>query len=41
MVRNSIEYAFVDATTKSRLKTDLENAFRAFERQQAAPMVKE
>jgi adenosine deaminase len=42
MVRNSIEYAFVDATTKSRLKTDLENAFRAFERQQAArPMVKQ
>jgi adenosine deaminase len=36
MARNSIEYAFVDATTKSRLKTDLENAFSAFEREQAA-----
>jgi adenosine deaminase len=37
MVRNSIEYAFVDAATKASLKTDLEADFRAFERQQADP----
>jgi hypothetical protein len=39
MVRNSLEYAFVDAPTKSRLKQDLENAFRRFEQPQtpAAP----
>jgi adenosine deaminase len=34
MVRNSIEYAFVDAATKSKLKTNLEAALAAFERQQ-------
>jgi adenosine deaminase len=31
LARNSIEYAFVDATTKARLKMDLEKAFSAFE----------
>jgi adenosine deaminase len=36
MVRNSLEFAFVDAATKARLKSDLENAFRTFE-QQAEP----
>jgi hypothetical protein len=38
MVRNSIEYAFADAATKTRLKQDLENAFRQFEQRQAAAM---
>jgi hypothetical protein len=37
MVRNSIEYAFVDQPTKARLKQALENAFRQFEQQEAAP----
>jgi hypothetical protein len=32
MVRNSIEYSFADATTKARLKADLERAFVEFER---------
>ena len=32
IVRNSIEYAFVDETTKARLKSDLEQAFARFER---------
>jgi len=36
MVRNSLDYAFVDAQTKAGLKKDLENAFRQFERQQTA-----
>ena len=36
MVRNSIEYAFVDAATKTKLKQSLENAFRQFEQQEAA-----
>jgi len=31
LVRNSIEYSFADAATKTRLKTDLEKAFRGFE----------
>jgi adenosine deaminase len=31
LVRNSIEYAFADPATKTRLKTDLEKAFRVFE----------
>jgi len=31
LVRNSIEYSFADPATKTRLKTDLEKAFRAFE----------
>jgi adenosine deaminase len=33
MVRNSLEFAFVDAATKARLKSDLENDFRTFEHQ--------
>jgi hypothetical protein len=37
MVRNSIEYAFVDQPTKARLKQALENAFHQFEQQEAAP----
>jgi adenosine deaminase len=37
LVRNSIEYAFVDAATKTRLKQGLENDFRQFERRQAPP----
>jgi adenosine deaminase len=37
MVRNSIEYAFVDPQTKARLKEALENAFRQFEQQETAP----
>ena len=36
MVRNSIEYAFVDAQTKAQLKQSLENAFHQFEQQQTA-----
>jgi hypothetical protein len=40
MVRNSIDYAFVDAPTKARLKQALENAFHQFEQQQAAPAAK-
>jgi adenosine deaminase len=37
MVRNSIEYAFVDQPTKARLKQALENAFHQFEQQETAP----
>jgi hypothetical protein len=37
MVQNSIEYAFVDAATKTRLKQRLESDFRQFERRQAPP----
>ena len=37
MIRNSIDYAFADAPTKTRLKQSLENAFRQFEQQEAAP----
>jgi len=36
MVRNSIDYAFVDQPTRTRLKQALENAFRQFEQQEAA-----
>jgi len=36
MVRNSIDYAFVDAQTKARLKQGLENAFHQFEQQETA-----
>jgi adenosine deaminase len=36
LARNSIEYAFVDATTKARLKMDLEKAFSAFEAKASA-----
>jgi hypothetical protein len=36
MVRNSIEYAFVDPPTRARLKQALENAFHQFEQQEAA-----
>ena len=36
MVRNSIEYAFVDPQTRARLKQALENAFHQFEQQEAA-----
>jgi hypothetical protein len=28
----SLEYSFADAATKARLRADLEEAFRAFER---------
>ena len=35
MVRNSIEYAFVDAATKAKLKQDLEASFRRFEQREA------
>jgi adenosine deaminase len=38
LVRNSIEYAFADAGTKTRLKQDLEMAFRQFEQRQASAM---
>jgi len=33
MVRNSIQYSFADPDTKTRLQSDLERAFVAFERQ--------
>ena len=36
MIRNSIEYSFADAATKTKLKQSLENAFRQFEQQEAA-----
>jgi hypothetical protein len=36
MVRNSIDYAFVDAPTKTRLRQSLENAFHQFEQREAA-----
>ena len=32
MVRNSLEFSFADAATKTRLRKELEEAFRAFER---------
>jgi hypothetical protein len=35
LARNSIDYAFVDAATRTRLKSDLESAFHEFERRQA------
>jgi adenosine deaminase len=35
IARNSIEYAFADASAKAKLKADLEHAFNAFERRQA------
>ena len=31
MVRNSLEFSFADAATKTRLRKELEEAFRAFE----------
>jgi adenosine deaminase len=37
MVRNSLDYAFVDPPTKARLKQALENAFHQFEQQETAP----
>jgi adenosine deaminase len=37
MVRNSIDYAFVEPPAKARLKQALENAFHQFEQQEAAP----
>jgi adenosine deaminase len=37
MVRNSLEYSFADAPTKTRMKQNLDNAFRQFEQQEAAP----
>jgi adenosine deaminase len=41
MVRNSIDFAFVEAPTKAKLKADLEAALAMFERRHAAPaMVK-
>jgi adenosine deaminase len=36
MIRNSIEYSFVDPQTKARLKQSLENAFHQFEQQETA-----
>jgi hypothetical protein len=41
MVRNSIDYAFVDPPTKARLKQALEDAFHQFEQQQAAATSKQ
>ena len=35
LVRNSLEHAFVDTTTKKRLQADLEGALRRFERRTA------
>jgi hypothetical protein len=40
MVRNSIDYGFADAATKTRLKADLEAALTAFERRQSARVPK-
>ncbi len=40
MVRNSIDFAFVDAPTKARLRQALDNAFRQFEQQQIAAVPK-
>src|SRR5262245_16632605 len=36
LARNSIDYAFADAATRTRLKTELEAALTAFERRQSA-----
>jgi len=36
LARNSLEFAFADAATKARLKSDLEKAFSAFEHLQIA-----
>ena len=36
MARNSLDYSFADAATKARLRSELERAFVAFERAQAA-----
>jgi adenosine deaminase len=35
MARNSIDYCFADAATRTRLRTELEAAFKAFERRTA------
>jgi hypothetical protein len=35
LARNSLRYAFVEASTKARLQADLEQALRVFERRQA------
>lgn len=37
LARNSIDWAFADAPTKATLKSNLETAFRQFERRQAGP----
>ncbi len=37
MIRNSIEYSFADAPTRTRLRQSLENAFHQFEQQEASP----
>ena len=37
MVTNSLDYAFADEATKTRLKADLASALTAFERRTAAP----
>ena len=36
MVNNSLEYAFADEATKTRLKADLAGALTAFERRTAS-----
>jgi adenosine deaminase len=35
MVRNSLEFSFADPATKTRLRKELEESFRTFERQNA------
>jgi adenosine deaminase len=40
LVRNSIQYAFVDTATKTRLKAELDAALRAFEQRHSSPAPK-
>jgi hypothetical protein len=37
MARNSLEFSFADAATKTRLRADLDTAFRAFESKRRVP----
>lgn len=37
MVRNSLDFSFADAATKTRLRSDLDTAFRAFESRRRVP----
>jgi adenosine deaminase len=37
MARNSLDFSFADAATKTRLRSDLDTAFRAFESKRRMP----
>src|SRR5262245_2288317 len=40
LVRNSVDFGFADAATKTRLKSDLDAALAAFERRHSSPLPK-